>query len=211
MESLKYLSMPWRTRSHCGRTFMHMQDTKCQYTPLQIASGQICHRPRSAQQVSEQYSLRFPHCPSVRVHRSGAKPMSPPQAMVLVADEVLYTMFGKVYLNGVFTGDITIFADPTVATQLIFMFFLETDIDEPFTSLALQVTLPGNSPVQVEVPVVPPPSPRPHGRTRQFYRWPLVIQTPTLRPGRIEAKAIHDKGEIVASAPWITLPQTPAS
>jgi hypothetical protein len=35
-----------------------------------------------------------------------------------------------------------------------------------------------------------------------------VVSAPTLRPGKIETKVIHDQGEIATVAPWITLAQS---
>ena len=81
----------------------------------------------------------------------------------------------------------------------------ETDLDDPFRSLDLEVTLPGSEPVRQSVPVAWPVQPETAGRSKIFVRWPLLISMPTLRPGRIDAKVIHDAGEIVIGAPWITL------
>ena len=90
-----------------------------------------------------------------------------------------------------------------VVPQLVFLFQIETDINDLFEKLQVQVTLPGESPRLVDVPIVPftpPPD-----RTRWRLHWPLLIQQATLRPGRVEVKVIHETGDIVASAPWITL------
>jgi hypothetical protein len=82
----------------------------------------------------------------------------------------------------------------------------ESDITDPFQSLMLEVTLPGSDPVRQPVPIFPNivAASNP-GRSRFFYRQPLLIPGPTLRAGHIEAKVIHEKGEIVVGSPWIIL------
>ena len=82
---------------------------------------------------------------------------------------------------------------------------IETDINYPFKSLAVEVTLPGAQPIRNPVLVFLSSLNVPKDRTRLFYRHPLLIQSPILRAGRIEAKIIHEKGELEVVAPWITL------
>ena len=128
------------------------------------------------------------------------------QAMLLVADEIYYNLNGKGILHGIYHNDLTINSESAVAPQLIFFFIAETDLNDPFRSLDLEVILPGSEPVRHSVPVMwpIPTNPATFGRSKIFVRWPLLIPTPTLRPGRIEAKVFHDKGEIILGAPWIT-------
>jgi hypothetical protein len=127
------------------------------------------------------------------------------QASVLVCDDLLVSMLGKFTTIGIYTADITIPSEPIVANQLVFLFIVETDVDDLFERMTLEVTMPGQPSVKMDVPLAPPP-PIP-GRTRWFLRWPFMIQQPVLRPGRIEAKVIHEKGEILTSGPWISLLQ----
>jgi hypothetical protein len=129
------------------------------------------------------------------------------QASLLIADEIYYNLYGKAILQGIYGGDLTIAADPSVSPQLIFYFMGETDISEPFQSMAVEVTLPGNPPVRSFVPVMPPEFIKSIsvGRTRLYYKHPLLIQTPVLRPGKIDAKIIHESGEISVGTPWIVL------
>jgi hypothetical protein len=133
--------------------------------------------------------------------------MATRQATVLVADEIFFNLYGKAVLQGIYTTDLIINADPTLATQLVFFFIAETDISDPFRSLSVEVTLPATTPIRQSVPVQwPIPAIAEHGRTRIFVRWPLLIPAPlTLHPGRIEAKVIHENGEIEVGAPWILL------
>lgn len=133
------------------------------------------------------------------------------QASLLVADEIYYNLYGKAILQGIYSGDLTIPVDPSSSPQLIFYFMAETDLSEPFQSLAIEVILPGNQPIRNFVPVPPPDFVRSvsPGRTRAYYRHPLLIPAPVLRPGKIEAKIIHERGELIVGAPWIALNPSP--
>jgi hypothetical protein len=125
------------------------------------------------------------------------------RAAVLVADEVLFALNGKAYLQGIYTGDITIVGNAMPLPQLIFMFIVETGITKPFNSLVLQAIVPGNPPAKL---VVPPELQAVHpvaGRDRIIIRFPLVVPMPVLRPGRIDARVLHEDGEIEVGAPWI--------
>jgi len=130
------------------------------------------------------------------------------QASLLVADEILFNLQGKAVLQGVYTGDLVITANPTPLAQLVFFFLAETDISDPFRSLSAQVTLPESAPVTTQVPIQWPAPFLPSERTKIFVKWPMLISGPSLRPGRINAKLIHENGEIAVGAPWII--QTPA-
>lgn len=128
--------------------------------------------------------------------------------MLLVADEIFYNLHGKAVLQGIYHTDLTIPGEQITAPQLIFFFVIETDLSNPFHSIQVEVTLPGAEPVRQPV-LIPPPqfitaqaNSQPE-RTRFYLRHPLLIQTPTLRAGRIEAKVIHEAGEIIVGAPWI--------
>jgi hypothetical protein len=133
------------------------------------------------------------------------------QASLIVADEIYYNLYGKAILQGIYHADLTIPIDPSLSPQLIFYFMAETDIAEPFRMLIAEVTLPGNAPVRNPVNLIPPQaliglSP---DRSRAFYRHPLLVSGPLLHPGRIEAKLIHESGEITVGAPWIVLNSPP--
>jgi hypothetical protein len=136
--------------------------------------------------------------------------------MLLIADEMYFNLYGKVILQGIYNNDLVIPKDPSTAPQLIFYFAIETDIIDPFHSLNVEVTLPGAEPVRNIVFVLPPQLVEAQAkaapeRVRYYVRHPLLIPNPILRPGRIEAKAIHEKGEIPVSTQWITLaPTVPA-
>lgn len=129
-------------------------------------------------------------------------------ATVLVADEIYYNLHGKAILQGIYNADIILSSEAQQIQQLIFFFMIETDIGDPFRSLQVQVTLPGSMPVAAPVPIQwPMPEGPPADRKRMFVKWPLLVPSPILRPGRIEAKAIHENGELSAALPWIIGPQ----
>ncbi len=138
------------------------------------------------------------------------------QAAVLIADEIYYNLHGKAILQGIYSTDLIINTEQITAPQLIFFFIIETDIGEPFKSLAVEDTLPGSPPLRNFV-MVPPPqwlelqAKAQPDRTKFTVRHPLLVPGPILRPGRIEAKVIHDTGEIAVTSQWITLnPPVPA-
>ena len=129
------------------------------------------------------------------------------QASVLISDDLWVSLVGKFIINGVYTKDIIIPTDPTVGVQLVFLFQISTEIDDLFEKLQVQVTLPGQPPTTAEIPIAPFfPAP---GHTRWLLHWPLLARQPVLRPGRIEAKVIHEKGEIPTVTPWISLATQP--
>jgi hypothetical protein len=130
--------------------------------------------------------------------------MIPRHATVIICDELLFSITGKINLLGSYTGDITIPTDPTQVGQLLFYFLVETDVQDPYKSLTFQVTLPQANPVTQIVPVVPQIQIL-SGRPRYTVRLPLLIPQPLLHPGRIEAKVIHESGELIAGTPWIVL------
>jgi hypothetical protein len=132
--------------------------------------------------------------------------MTSRKASVLVADEVLFSLTGKANLLGIYTTDIGVVA-PSAANQLVFFFTIETGIDEPFRSLLLEVKLPESEPVRL--PVTLTATIPTAGKTTTIYRWPLLVQAPTLRPGPIEVKVIHERGEISVAAPWIVMTSPP--
>jgi hypothetical protein len=144
------------------------------------------------------------------IPRAGVIAMAERQASVLVSDEIYFNLYGKVILQGIYQTDLGIAADPSQIPQLVFFFSIETDPNDPFHSLAVEVTIPGGQAIRTSVGIFPPEiaaaamaaSP---GRARLIYRQPLLVPGPTLRPGKIDAKVIHEKGEIAVSAPWIVL------
>jgi hypothetical protein len=124
-------------------------------------------------------------------------------ATLLVADEVYFNLSGKTILQGIYHADLVIPTDESRAPQLIFFFIAETDQSDAFQSLIAEVTLPGSSPVSQPVQLIWP-LPQTAKGTRAFYKHPLLIQNPILRPGRIIAKLLHEGGgEILVGAPNI--------
>ena len=133
------------------------------------------------------------------------------QASVLVADDWTTTLSGKITIQGIYGTDLYIPADPFFANQLVFVFITETAPDDPFEKLELYVQMPGGDSRHLPINL----SRLVQGLADQR-RWclkhPLLFTNPILRPGIIEAKVIHEKGEISTAAPYVTLrepkPQT---
>jgi hypothetical protein len=140
--------------------------------------------------------------------------MAERQATVLVADEMYFNLWGKAILHGIYQTDLGITTDPSQIPQLVFFFVIETDVSDPFHSLAVEVTLPGSEAIRNEVQIFSPEvmaaaAVANPGRTRLTYRHPFLIPGPKLRPGKIEVRVIHEKGLIAVTAPWISLNAPP--
>jgi|SRR5208282_4581275 len=125
------------------------------------------------------------------------------QAFVTVCDDVRIEINGKLIMIGVYPNHIIVPAEPFVASQLVFNFYAESDINDPFTSVTLEVTLPKQPPQRMEVPLGVPAQPISPGWTRWYVRYPLTLRPAVLHFGKIVARVIHDKGELEAGAPWV--------
>jgi hypothetical protein len=130
--------------------------------------------------------------------------MSDRFASMFVCDDLLVALNGKFTISGLYTGDIAIPSEPWTLGQLVVVFNVETDVTKPFQRLALQVSFPGESPRTQEMQTNPLP-PMPLDRNRVAFRMPFLIPQPVLRPGPIEAKVLHEEGELPAGMLWITL------
>ena len=73
------------------------------------------------------------------------------QATVVVADDALYSLSGKLNLSGVYGTDISIPFDPTHAAQLIFCFIIEAEPDDPYQQIVVRVELPGGDSRQMQL------------------------------------------------------------
>jgi len=126
------------------------------------------------------------------------------QATVIAADEATLSLSGKMNIFGIYTTDIQILSDPTVANQLVFVFMIETDPAEPFQQLMVRVELPGGDTRQQ----ILAPQTFTEGRAdtiRWSVKFPLLFQNPVLRPGPIVAQVIHEKGVLSPAAPFVVL------
>jgi hypothetical protein len=131
------------------------------------------------------------------------------QASVLVADDLTYSLNGKMNAIGIYTSDIVIPTSPAFVTQLIFVFIIETSPSDQFKELHLHVALPSGQFSQTTIDL----NTLIHALsddTRWNLRWPLAFYGPVLTPGPIVAKVIHEQGEIITAAPVIRM-VTPVS
>lgn len=133
-----------------------------------------------------------------------------PTATLLVADDMHVDLTGKFYIFGVYPTDIQIPNEAATAARLVFIFSIEGSNQKPFRSLTVEVTLPGSPPQQAQIPLPPNQQLLP-GRSKMTVKFPLMVQVPVLRAGRIKAKVIHDDGEIAVSAPWIVVAAPPSA
>lgn len=130
--------------------------------------------------------------------------MNDRRASVVVCDDIRVEVNGKLVLIGLYTSDIVIPTDIFTAFQMHFLFMAECVRSDPFKSLRFEVMLPGNDPVSVTASVPPALDEKllPE-RERMYVRQDVYISPANLRPGRIMAKVIHERGEIDAHAGWI--------
>jgi hypothetical protein len=126
-------------------------------------------------------------------------------ATLLVCDDLLYSLMGKVNLIGIYTSDIAINGPGQVAGQLVFFFVMEGDISERPTHVSLEITLPGTPPRRLDFPAFPTDIQQQPGRTRWYLRLPFLLPQVVLHPGRIEGKIIYAGNEIALRGPWITV------
>jgi hypothetical protein len=134
------------------------------------------------------------------------------QAFVTICDDVRIEISGKLIMIGVYTNHIIIPTEPFIAPQLVFNFYAESDINDPFTSVTFEVNLPQQPIQRVDIPLGMPAKPVNPQWTRWFVRQPMIVRPAILHFGRIDTKVIHDRGELEAGGAWIlsTPPPPPA-
>jgi hypothetical protein len=132
-------------------------------------------------------------------------------ASVIVCDDILIGLTGKVHLQGVYPSDITIPGDVLSINQLVFYFTAETPKDKPFKKLVLKVTPPGAGPTQIEIPLSSVSQVSNPERPKMILRAPLLMQQVLLRPGKIEAKVITESEELDAGGIWISSTSPPTA
>jgi len=125
-------------------------------------------------------------------------------ASVIVCDEILFSLTGKGFLQGVYTSDITIPSTELIVAQLVFFFSVETAKENPFKKIILKVTPPKTPATELEVPLATIPQIFNPNRPKMIVRVPMIIQQVVLRPGKIETKVITEGDELDAGGIWIT-------
>lgn len=126
------------------------------------------------------------------------------QASVIVADDATYTLSGKLNITGIYTTDINIPTDPIAATQLVFLFVIETEPSDPYQKLELRVDLPGGDFRQLPINLGGLRGGQ-SDKARWSLKFPLLFQGPILKPGPIVATVIHEKGTLITAAPFIVM------
>jgi hypothetical protein len=134
------------------------------------------------------------------------------RASVIVCDEVLFALTGKVFLQGVYPSDITIFGQEISYPQLVFYFTAETSKEYPFKKMTLKVVPPGMPPALLDVPIETIPQTRNPDRPKMVIRAPILIQQILLRPGKIETAVITEVEELDAGGMWVaSIPKFPST
>lgn len=124
-------------------------------------------------------------------------------ATLLVCDDLRIEMGGKVFIIGMYTGNISIAAPEVPVWQLIFLFSVDMPLDELPNTVTFEVTLPGSD-VDRHSFTIPEFAASPE-HTRYYLRQMMRVQNKPLRPGRIEAKVLCDEREVRVSTPWIVV------
>jgi hypothetical protein len=133
--------------------------------------------------------------------------MTERRATFFICDELLVSLNAKFNALGIYTGDIVIPTDPTVLSQLVICADVETPIEERFQSLVMHVLIPGETePRTHDAASLVISNSRPikiAERTIARIRIPFLIPQPTLTPGAIEVKFVHESGEIFAGKQFV--------
>ena len=108
------------------------------------------------------------------------------QASVMTADEALLSVSGKLNVIGIYTTDIHITTDPTIANQLVFVFQIETEPNDLFQQITLRVELPGGDSRQ-QMLTLQTFRDGLADKIRWSLKFPLLFQNPILKPGPIIA------------------------
>lgn len=134
--------------------------------------------------------------------------MSDRQISFLVCDDVLVALNGKLFLQGVYTGDLAIAAEETTLGQLVVFLQISTPIQKPFRQLQATISFPGEpSPRTTDLmPLLPKLIPWP-GRTMAVYKVPVPIFQPMLKAGPIEIHVKHEEGEVFVGRQWVMDPK----
>lgn len=133
--------------------------------------------------------------------------MSERRATVIVCDEILYSVTGKVFLQGVYQSDIAIPGSELAIGQLLFYFIVETPRERPFQKVALKIILPQMPPTTIETQLTFLPVPP--DRKTMVLRAPFLLQQPILRPGKVETLVVTEGEELDAGGIWINSLQPP--
>lgn len=122
---------------------------------------------------------------------------------VLVCDEIRIELSGKLFIIGMYTGNIAIPHDDFVIPSINFLFSFDCALSDMPKKVAFEITMPGGVTNSSQLDVAPPEIKEHH--TRWYMRHALGFQNTSLRSGKIEAKIVVDDREIIAGAPWIVI------
>ncbi len=126
------------------------------------------------------------------------------KATFFVCDDTLISLNGKLFANGIYTGDIGIPTQDLPLAQLVCLFLIELDVDDPCQQITVRVELPG-SPASPQMTFALQHPPFVEGRHIFVHKIPLLVQQPILMPGAISAFVNFDDQEMMAGQQWIVL------
>ena len=135
--------------------------------------------------------------------------MSDQNVSVIMCDDLRLEVSGKIIIVGMYPSNIVMPTAELVVPQLQFFFTVDFPRDAVPQRLSYEVELPGEQPQRSDVPVVLPVFQE--GHTRWMGRHALTVTSPTLRPGKIQASVITDKGVFPAVAGWVVTTEMQAA
>lgn len=127
------------------------------------------------------------------------------QASVLAADEVTFSVNGKLNVFGIYAHDIVIPQQFHVISQLVYLFIVEGDASDSPKSLRLEITSPGQGVRYQDIELPPNRISLPPHRTRWTIQVPVLISPAIMQPGKVIARVYIDGQPIEIPGPWVVL------
>ena len=123
-------------------------------------------------------------------------------ATVLIADQLRIEVNGKLFVIGMYTGNVAVpEGEEETRGSLQFLFSIDCKIDEIPKEIVFEASLPGEE-LNRSIVQVPPFVPE-EQHTQWMMRHAVAATNQVLRPGKIVAKVIADGQETVVGTPWI--------
>jgi hypothetical protein len=123
---------------------------------------------------------------------------------LLVCDDLRLEVNGKLFLIGLYSGNIITFQEGGIVPALHFLFSIDMPIDRPPGDVILEVTLPGEETQRAQLEVGMPADVGP-GHTRLTFRHVISVANVPLRAGKIIASANLGGVAHPFSTPWIVV------
>lgn len=130
------------------------------------------------------------------------------KATLFACDEILFSLHGKIYPNGIYTTDIGIPNKECNLSQLAFLFLIELSVEDPCKEIIARVEFPGSTAPQQTLYQVRQP-PLIEGRKTFVHKVPILAQSLVVTPGPIKGFVHFGDEEVLAGQQWIVLSSPP--